>query len=63
LIAGANRAAVDRLDDEAPAQPDATQAQPESLDDAATIAENADYSEKVVSRVGIEPTTRRLEFD
>ena len=39
LIPGANRAAVDRLDDDVPTQPDATQAQPESLDDAATIAE------------------------
>jgi hypothetical protein len=38
LIPGANRAAVDRLDD-APMQPDATQAQPEPLNDEATLAE------------------------
>ena len=33
LIPGANRAAVDRLDDEVPIQPDATQAQPEPCED------------------------------
>ena len=41
LIPGANRAAVDRLDDDAP-QPNATQAQPEPCDDAATLAEMAE---------------------
>jgi integrase len=38
LIPGANRAAVDRLDDE-PMQLDATQAQPEPFDDPATLRE------------------------
>jgi hypothetical protein len=37
LIPGANRAAVDRLDETT--QPDATQAQPEPFDDSATIKE------------------------
>ena len=35
---GANRAAVNRLDD-APTQPSASQAHPEPLDDAATLSE------------------------
>ena len=39
LIPGADCDAVDRLDDDVPTQPDATQAQPASLDDAGTIAE------------------------
>lgn len=46
-------AAVNRLDDEAPTQPDATQAPPESMDDAATIAEIRDCSEIVVSRISV----------
>ena len=44
LIPGANRAAVDRLDD-AP-QPDATQAQPEPFDDDVAAAELAKLFEK-----------------
>jgi integrase len=59
LIPGANRAAVDRLDDDA-TQPDATKAQPEPFDDPATLKEMQELFGKVVSRVGIEPTTRRL---
>ena len=59
LIPGANRAAVDRLDD-APTQPSATQAQPEPFDDAVALAEIEKCWGIVVSRVGIEPTTRRL---
>lgn len=39
LIPGANRGAVDRLDDDAPLQPAATQAQPEPLDDPVTLRE------------------------
>jgi integrase len=55
LVPGGNRAAVDRLDD---AQPSATPAQPE----AAIVGDQNAVSalECVVSRVGIEPTTRRL---
>ncbi len=34
LVPGGNRAAVDRLDDEVPAQPPATQAQPEPVQPA-----------------------------
>jgi integrase len=45
LIPGANRAAVDRLDD-APTQPSATQAQPEPFDDAATLSEMKELFEK-----------------
>lgn len=66
LIPGANRAAVDRLDDE-PMQLDATQAQPDDTGDAATLSEMADCSEKVVSHTGIEPPvgarhSRLVEF-
>ena len=45
LIPGANRAAVDRLDD-APTQPSASQAHPERLDDAATLSEMKELFEK-----------------
>jgi hypothetical protein len=38
-IAGANRAAVDPLDDDDARQPNATQPQPQPFDDAATLAE------------------------
>ena len=41
LIPGANRAAVDRLDDDVPTQLDATQAQPEPFDDGIAAAELA----------------------
>jgi hypothetical protein len=47
LIPGANRAAVDRLDDVG-MRPSATQAQPEPFSDAATIAEKAELVEKKV---------------
>jgi len=50
LIPGANRAAVDRLDNDA-TQSDATQAQPEPFDDPATLKECRNCSEKVVSRI------------
>src|SRR5688572_32446748 len=56
LIPGANRAAVDRLDDEAPTQPDATQAQPASRDDAGGLAEMKD----LVGKSG-EPPRNRTE--
>ena len=55
LVPGGNRAAVDRLDD---APLNATQAPPDSIvvDDQKPLS----ALEAVVSRVGIEPTTRRL---
>jgi integrase len=55
LVPGANRGAVDRLDDTHLA---ATPAQPAAEDDADQNA--LSRVESVVSRVGIEPTTRRL---
>jgi Beta-lactamase len=55
LIPGANRAAVDRLDDVG-MRPSATQAQPEPFSDAATIAEKAELFEKKVV-----PNVRQLE--
>ena len=56
LIPGANRAAVDRLDDDTVTQPDTTQAQPEPFDDTATLAEIAELFEKRG-----EPRFRELE--
>ena len=56
LVPGGNRAAVDRLDDVT--QPSATPAQPEAI--AAGASQTLSALETVVSRVGIEPTTRRL---
>ena len=56
LIPGANRAAVDRLDDDVPTQPDATQAQPEPFDDAGTVAE----MEELFGKSG-EPPRNRTE--
>ena len=58
LVPGGNRAAVDRLDDEQPAQPPATQAQPEG--ESVETPVPASCCQEMVSRVGIEPTTRRL---
>ena len=55
LIPGANRAAVDRLDD-APTQPSASQAHPERLDDAATLSEMKELFEK-----SGDPNVRQLE--
>jgi hypothetical protein len=55
LVPGGNRAAVDRLDD---AQPSATQAQPNAI--LASPRLSVSRLQSVVSRVGIEPTTRRL---
>jgi integrase len=55
LVPGGNHAAVDRLDD---AQPNATPAQPAAL--VAEGSPSVSALESVVSRVGIEPTTRRL---
>ena len=57
LIPGANRAAVDRLDDDVPAQPDATQAQPASLDDAGDHRWNM---QKLFGKSG-EPPRNRTE--
>ena len=57
LIPGANRAAVDRLDD-APAQLSATQAQPEQFDDDASLAE----MEELFGESG-EPDPHQLEPD
>jgi integrase len=55
LVPGGNRAAVDRLDD---AQPNATPAQPAQ---EIAVGENAVSAlQRVVSRLGIEPRTRRL---
>src|SRR5688572_18828291 len=42
LIPGANRGAVDRLDDAAPMQPSATQARPEALEDDIETNEDVD---------------------
>jgi integrase len=56
LVPGGNRAAVDRLDDEP--QPSATPAQPEVV--PAGTSQTLSALDGVVSRVGIEPTTRRL---
>ncbi len=42
LIPGANRGAVNRLDDAAAAQPDATQAQPDAFVDDVDLSEDAD---------------------
>jgi hypothetical protein len=58
LVPGGNRAAVDRLDDSCVKQPDATPAQPTAI--AVNQREAVSLLESVVSRVGIEPTTRRL---
>ncbi len=58
LIPGANRGAVDRLDDDAPMHPDASQAHPEQSD--ADLARELSALDCVVSRDGIEPSTRRL---
>jgi Phage integrase family len=55
LIPGANRAAVDRLDD-APVQLSATQAQPEPFDDDASLAE----MDKLLGKSG-EPDFHELE--
>ena len=55
LIPGANRAAVDRLDD-APMQPMATQAQPEPFDEDATLRE----MEELLGKRG-EPPRNRTE--
>ncbi len=55
LIPGANRAAVDRLDD-APMQPTATQAQPELLDEDATLQE----MQELLGKSG-EPPRNRTE--
>ena len=60
LIPGANRAAVDRLDDDTVTHPAATQAQPEPFEDLATLREMQELFGNVVSRIGIEPITRRL---
>jgi hypothetical protein len=57
LIPGANRAAVDRLDD-ADTQSSATQAQPEPCDDAATLSEMAE----LFGKRG-DPKFRQLEPD
>ncbi len=59
LIPGANRGAVDRLDD-APMHPNATPAQPEPYVTDGDDEEVADSFGRVVSRLGIEPRTRRL---
>ena len=59
LIPGANRGAVDRLDD-AWMQPDATQAQPEPEGTSETLAELQEMLGNLVSQRGVEPRTRRL---
>ena len=59
LIPGANRGAVDRLDDAWP-QPDATQAQPQPDESSQTLAEMQELLGNLVSQEGIEPSTRRL---
>jgi len=56
LVPGGNRAAVDRLDDDA--QPNATPAQPDATDDDAV--NDVSPLLGMVSRDGIEPSTRRL---
>jgi hypothetical protein len=56
LIPGANRAAVDRLDDDVPTQPNATQAQPQAFDDDVAAAELAE----LFGRSG-EPPRNRTE--
>jgi hypothetical protein len=56
LIPGANRAAVDRLDDEVPTQPDATQAQPEPFDDDVAASELGN-----LFGTGFEPPRNRTE--
>ena len=55
LVPGGNRAAVDRLDD---AQPSATPAQPGEK--IAVGEKTVSALQRVVSRLGIEPRTRRL---
>jgi hypothetical protein len=59
LIPGANRDAVDRLDD-AWTQPNATQAQPQPDESPETLAEMPELLGNLVSQEGIEPSTRRL---
>ena len=56
LIPGANRAAIDRLDDDVSTQPDATQAQPEPFDNDVAVAELANLFGK-----SGEPHFRQLE--
>jgi hypothetical protein len=56
LIPGANRAAVDRLDDDGSMQLNATQAQLEPFDDETTQREIAELFGK-----GVEPHFRQLE--
>ena len=46
LMPGANRGAVNRLDDAAPMQPSATQAQPDALHNAGEDLEDADLFEE-----------------
>lgn len=64
LIPGANRGAINHLDDDDATQPDATQAQPRrNLRHSSRILRSQKWmfcSEKVVSRDGIERSTRRL---
>ena len=60
LIPGANRGAVNRLDDDEARQPSATPAQPEAHVEDVDASEVDISWEKVVSRDGIEPSTRRL---
>jgi hypothetical protein len=57
LIPGANRAAVDRLDDDVPTQLDAAQAQPQAFDDDVAAAELAN----VFGKSSGEPHFHELE--
>ena len=56
LIPGANRAAVDRLDDDTVTHPTATQAQPEPFEDPATLRE----MQELFGKSG-DPKFRQLE--
>ena len=60
LIPGANRAAVDRLDHDAPEQPDATQTQPASRNDAGTVAKTKELFRKSGETTRIEPLVLSL---
>ena len=59
LIPGANRGAVDRLDD-GWTQPDATQAHPQPDESPETLVDMQELLGNLVSQEGIEPSTRRL---
>ena len=60
LIPGANRGAVDRLDD-AWTQPDATQAQPQPHQTSDTLAEMQGLLGNLGSLIGIEPPLRKTD--